>query len=111
MTAAFEGPTVTLNGTTWTTIASCGASEQKEIFSIIILNKDTVDHTYKGRKTKAAVNDEHFTVKVLAGKTGILLPPGASIVLDASDEIYEVNYEAALTTNESKAEVAIFKVP
>jgi len=50
-------------------------------------------------------------VKVLAGKTGILLPPGASIVLDASDEIYEVNYEAALTTNESKAEVAIFKVP
>lgn len=111
MTASFDGPTTTLNGTTWVQVASApGSGEQKEIYSIIVMNKDTVSHTYKGRKVKGAGSDNHFTVTVDPGLAGQLLPNSA-VVLKATDETYEVSYEATMTTTESKVEVAIFKVP
>lgn len=109
--AQFIGGEIPTVGTTWqTAVAAPAAAKQREIISIQVLNRDTVTHTIKGRKAKGASQYEFYPdLVLLAGQKGQLVTN--AVVLDATDESFEIQSDAVATTTEPIADVAVFEVP
>jgi hypothetical protein len=110
--ASFEGPETDTVGTTPQTLVSApGSGEQKEIFSIIAWNRDTVSRTLLAKKVGGSVTPiEVGKVTLDSGARGQLLGGGA-VVLDGTGESLTVESDATATTNEPRIHASVFKVP
>jgi hypothetical protein len=108
--AQFVGGEVALSGTTWTQVVAAPASgKQRQVLSLLVKNRDSVQHTIVGRKKKSASTYEQLTLDLAAGLPGQLI--SNCVVLDGTDESYEVKSNATATTTEPLVDVAFFEVP
>jgi len=111
MAGSFSGgaPGTTLAGQTWTTVVAAPTTGQKQILSAKPRNADTVEHVYEQRILKGAVAcalPDPRTVPV--GELRELI--SNCLVLDASDEVYQVRTAETTTDNESVVVAAVFEV-
>lgn len=111
MAAQFFGDEVALTGATFKEVVGAPASStRRQILSLWIHNRDTVDHTFQSRKVVGASNFLMLTITVKSGQAGNLMPVGCS-VLDGTNESYEVKSDATAATTEPLVDVAYFQEP
>jgi hypothetical protein len=110
MAAAFQGGEVVTVGTTpQTAVAAPGASEQKQVLSLLAINRDSVSRTITAKKVGGTVTETIGSVVLAAGLRGQLIQ--ASVVLDGTGESITVESDATATTTEPVVDVAVFKIP
>jgi hypothetical protein len=110
MAATFIGGEVVLTGTTPVTAVSApGASEQKQVLSLLAINRDSVSRTITAKKVGGTVTETIGSVVLAAGLRGQLIE--ACVVLDGTGETVTVESDATATTTEPVVDVAVFKVP
>jgi len=110
MTAVFQGGEVALTGTTpVTAVAAPGASEQKQVLSLLAHNRDTTDRTITAKKLGGTVTVEIGKVVLASGGRGQLVQ--ASVVLDGTGETITVESDATAATTEPVIDVSVFKIP
>ncbi len=110
MAAAFIGAEVALTGTTPVTAVSApGASEQKQVLSILAHNRDTTDRTITAKKVGGTATVEIGKVTLASGLRGQLIQ--ACVVLDGTGESITVESDATAATTEPIVDSAAFKVP
>ena len=110
MAAAFQGDEVVLTGTTpVTAVAAPGASEQKQVLSLLAINRDSTTRTITAKKVGGTVTETIGSVVLSAGLRGQLIE--ASVVLDGTGETITVESDATAATTEPVVDVAVFKIP
>jgi hypothetical protein len=91
-----------LNGTTWVTaVAAPAASKTRKVTSLLVYNRDTVQHTIKGRKSKGGSHYEFFNAdNIQPNQRALIITSNQPMGLNATDETIEVQSDAAATTTE-----------
>ncbi len=112
MTAAFVGGEVVLTGTTpVSAVAAPAGGKQREVLSLLAINRDSVSRTIIAKKLKTAgsVSIEVGRAAIAAGLRAQLL--SAAVVLDDTDESVTVEADATHTTTAPIVDVSVFEVP
>jgi len=110
MAAAFIGGEIALTGTTPVTVVSApGASEQKQVLSLLGINRDSAQRTITAKKLGGTVTETIGSVVLAAGLRGQLIE--ACVVLDGTGETITVESDATAATTEPVVDVAVFKIP
>lgn len=110
MAAAFQGGEVVTVGTTpQTAVAAPGAGEQKQVLSLLAINRDSAQRTITAKKVGGTVTETIGTVLLAAGLRGQLIE--GSVVLDGTGETITVESDATAATTEPVVDVAVFKIP
>jgi len=110
MAAAFQGGEVVLTGTTpVTAVAAPGASAQKQVLSLLAINRDSTSRTITAKKVGGTVTETIGSVVLTAGLRGQLIE--SSVVLDGTGETITVESDATAATTEPVVDVAVFAIP
>ena len=112
MAAVFVGGEVPLTGTTPVTVVPAPAGgKQREVLSLLGVNRDTAQRTLIAKKLKTAgsVSFEIGRAVIAAGLRAQLLL--GTVVLDDTDETITVETDATAATTEPIVDRAIFEVP
>ena len=110
MAAVFQAAEVVLTGTTpVTAVVAPGASEQKQVLSILAWNRDSAERTITAKKLGGTATVEIGKVTLAAGLRGQLVQ--ACVVLDGTGESVTVESDATAATTEPVVDCASFKIP
>ena len=110
MAAAFIGGEVALTGTTPVTAVSApGASEQKQVLSLLAINRDSASRTITAKKVGGTVTEIIGSVVLAPGLRGQLVQ--ACVILDGTGETITIESDATAATTEPVIDCASFKIP
>lgn len=109
--AEFQGGApVATNGTTPVDAVTCGAAEQKKVFSAVFINKDSAEHTIMLRKDISGTQWERKVGPVQPGGRAQLLGDGPT-VLSASTHKLVIEMSEAMVTTQPVVDFGVLKTP
>jgi hypothetical protein len=109
MAASFIGGEVALTGTTpVTVVAAPGAGAQRQVLSLLAINRDSTSRTITAKKVGGTVTETIGTVVLAAGLRGQMVE--GSVVLDGTGETITVESDATAAATEPVVDVAVFQV-